>query len=97
MDASDGRNPFAAALGWADRIVVTADSVNMLSEACSTAAPVRVAGLGLAGGRMQWFLDSLRARGRIQPIDQQSWAAGGTPLQETTRVAALVRQRLRLG
>jgi mitochondrial fission protein ELM1 len=97
MDASDGRNPFAAVLGWADRIVVTADSVNMISEACSSAAPVRVAGLEKAGGRIRLFLDSLLARGRIQPIDQHAWAAGGMPLQETSRVAALVRERLNLG
>jgi hypothetical protein len=97
MDASDGRNPFAAVLGWANRIVVTADSVNMISEACSSAAPVRVAGLEKAGGRIRLFLDSLLARGRIQPIDQHAWAAGGMPLQETSRVAALVRERLNLG
>jgi uncharacterized protein len=33
-------NPFHAFLGLADRIIVTADSISMLSEACSTGKPV---------------------------------------------------------
>lgn len=97
MDAGDGRNPYAAALGWADRIVVTADSVNMVSEACSTAVPVHVAGLHAATGRIGSFLQSLLARGRIQSMGGSRTVADGTPLQETSRVAALVRERLKLG
>ena len=96
MDAGDGRNPYAAALAWADRIVVTADSVNMVSEACSTSAPVRVAGLDAATGRIQSFLQSLLARGRIEPMGEARLAADCLPLQETSRVATLVRERLRL-
>ena len=38
-DARDGANPYAGMLGWADRIVCSSDSVNMLSEACATRAP----------------------------------------------------------
>ena len=97
LDTGDGRNPYAAALGWADRIVVTADSVNMVSEACSTTAPVRVAGLDASSGRIRWLLQSLLARGRIQPVDEAEWATECIPLQETPRIAALVRERLRLG
>jgi hypothetical protein len=37
----DGRNPFPGVLGWADRLVVTPDSVNMLSEACAVGCPVQ--------------------------------------------------------
>lgn len=38
--AEDGPNPYAGYLALADRIVVTPDSVNMLSEACATGVPV---------------------------------------------------------
>lgn len=31
-----GQNPHLANLAWADAFVITADSVSMLSEACST-------------------------------------------------------------
>ena len=37
---ADGVNPYPGYLAVADRIVVTPDSVNMLSEACATGAPV---------------------------------------------------------
>lgn len=36
----DGINPYPGYLAVADRLVVTPDSVNMLSEACATGAPV---------------------------------------------------------
>ena len=36
----DGTNPYQGYLGSADRIVVTPDSVNMISEACATGKPV---------------------------------------------------------
>ena len=39
-DGGDGTNPYAGLLGWADQIVVTPDSVNLLSEACATRVPV---------------------------------------------------------
>ena len=38
--ADDGANPYPGVLGWADRLVVTPDSVNMLSEACAVGCPV---------------------------------------------------------
>jgi len=96
MDASDGANPYAGALGWADRIVVSPDSVNMVSEACATALPVFVAEPARATGRVRRFLESLESIGRIraQPGDLESFTAD--PLRETARVAAEVRERLRL-
>ncbi|MEO8747244.1 MAG: mitochondrial fission ELM1 family protein, partial [Rhodanobacter sp.] len=36
----DGPNPFAGVLGWSNALVVTPDSVNMLSEACAVGCPV---------------------------------------------------------
>ena len=96
FDASDGENPFAGALAWADRIVVSPDSVNMVSEACATAAPVFVAEPGRATGRVRHFLQSLEARGRIRAQQAGAEDFSATPLRETARVAALVRERLGL-
>eukprot|EP00899_Mesostigma_viride_P000633 jgi/Mesvir1/10570/Mv21788-RA.1 len=39
-----GPNPYLGALAWCDAVVVSADSVSMVSEACSTGKPVYVAG-----------------------------------------------------
>lgn len=94
FDASDGANPYAGALAWADRIVVSPDSVNMVSEACATAAPVYVAEPGRATGRVRAYLDELLRRGRIRAQDRLPEAFSAEPLRETARVAAAVRERL---
>lgn len=90
----DGANPYEGALAWAERIVVSPDSVNMVSEACATAAPVYVAEPGRATGRVRRYLDALLARGRIQPQSKLPHDAPAEPLRETPRIAAIVRERL---
>jgi mitochondrial fission protein ELM1 len=96
FDASDGDNPYAGALAWADRFVVSPDSVNMVSEACATAAPVYVAEPGRATGRVRIYLDELLRRGRIRAQGRHPEAFEAEPLRETARVAAQVRERLDL-
>lgn len=44
----EGPNPYYAFLGLAEAILVTADSVNMVSEACGTGKPVHI--IPLEGG-----------------------------------------------
>lgn len=90
----DGRNPYAALLGWADRIVCTADSVNMLSEASATTVPVHVAGTDRVRGRPGRFVQALRDRGRIRPFDPALASFDAEPLRETARIAQQVRERL---
>lgn len=97
MDESDGGNFYAGALAWADRIVVSPDSANMISEACATGLPVFIAEPGRARGRLRRFLDSLLARGRVRPLERDSLPFDALPLRETPRIAALVRERLSLG
>lgn len=93
---SDGANPYPGLLACADRIVCTADSVNMLTEACATTVPVFVAGLDRLKGRPRRFVDRLLALGRIQRLDDTLADFAVTPLRETARVASEVRQRLSL-
>ncbi len=90
----DGRNPYPGLLAWADRIVCSPDSVNMISEACATRVPVFVFDPGRVRGRPRGFLDALRARGRIRAMDARLDAFDTEPLRETARVAALVQERL---
>ncbi|AXK72658.1 nucleoside-diphosphate sugar epimerase [Lysobacter sp. TY2-98] len=92
----DGRNPYAALLGWADRIICTADSVNMLSEACATRAPVYVAGDRSVRGRPRRFIEALRRAGRIRPLTKELEAFEAEPMRETQRVAAVLRERFGL-
>ena len=94
-----GANPYPGMLACADRLVCTPDSVNMLSEACATAAPVQVLAADGARGKIDAFLGTLRERGRIHDGPEPAPAALATavvPLRETARVANEVRQRLDL-
>jgi uncharacterized protein len=87
-------NPYPGLLAWADRIVCTPDSVNMVSEACATRAPVFVADIDRVHGRPRRFLDALLERGRVRPLDDTLAPFPVEPLRETARIADEVRQRL---
>ncbi|GHA80974.1 mitochondrial fission ELM1 family protein [Cognatilysobacter bugurensis] len=90
---ADGANPYSGLLAFADVIVCTADSVNMLSEACATHAPVYVAGIDTLQGRPRRFVDHLLQMGRVRALDDALAPFDVTPLRETARVAAEVRAR----
>ena len=94
IDSADGANPYPGLLGWADRIVATADSVNMLSEACATFAPVFALGGDRLGGRPRGFLERLRGLGRVRDADGELEPFATEPLRETARVADIVNERL---
>jgi mitochondrial fission protein ELM1 len=96
LGEADGPNPYAGLLAWADRIVCSPDSVNMVSEACATRAPVFVFEPQRARGRVGAFLDALLRRGRIRAMDATLAPFAVEPLCETARVAAEVRERLAL-
>jgi mitochondrial fission protein ELM1 len=93
-DDRDGANPYTGLLGHAQRIVCTPDSVNMLSEAAATLAPVFVWSAGIANGRLRLFLDALRNSGRVRDLDDALAPFEAEPLRETARVASEVRRRL---
>jgi uncharacterized protein len=96
LGPQDGPNPYAGILAWADRIVCSPDSVNMISEACATHAPVHVFDPARAQGRLHAFLDSLLALGRIRAVDGLLAPFDVEPLRETARIAEEVRRRLSL-
>jgi mitochondrial fission protein ELM1 len=96
LGEADGPNPYAGLLAWADRIVCSPDSVNMVSEACATRAPVFVFEPQRARGRVRVFLDALLRRDRIRAMDATLDPFAVEPLRETARVAAEVRERLAL-
>ncbi|MEB2258315.1 ELM1/GtrOC1 family putative glycosyltransferase [Xanthomonas campestris pv. campestris] len=96
-DARDGANPYAGLLGWADAIVASADSVNLLSEACATPVPVVAACAEFARGRVGAYVQALQQRQRLCAADEVlATTAAMTPVRETERIAAQVRMRLGL-
>ena len=86
-----GPNPYAGFLAWADAVVVTGDSVSMLSEALATAAPVFIADPGGLGPRHQRLGNSLIRAGQARALGE-GWFSR-QPLDEGARVAAAIRTR----
>jgi len=93
--STDGPNPYPGILGWADRLVVTPDSVNMLSEACATGRPVHTFASVPMQGKLGRFHAELRAAGLLHDVDADT-PAGQAPLRETAAIAAEVRRHLGL-
>ena len=91
----DGENPYFAYLALADAFVVTADSINMVSEACFTGKPVHVAALdGGDDGKFEHFHEEMRAAGYTRPFEGRLESWSYTPLDETARIADVLARRL---
>jgi len=83
-------NPYFAMLGLADHIVVTADSVSMISEAAVTGKPLYLIDLPGSTAKFSRFYDGLRQRGIIRDFNGTlaAWTYG--PLLETQKVAQIL-------
>jgi mitochondrial fission protein ELM1 len=89
-----GDNPYLATLALADRLVVTSDSVSMISEALATPHPVEVLGQP-HNARHGRFLAKLEAEGQIAPFTGGSAPVRrGGPLSGLDVAAQAVRDRL---
>jgi len=91
-----GENPYFGMLALADLIVVTQDSVSMISEAAATSAPVMVAPLPGSWRRQGLFLKPLLDEDRIRPFEGRFSIWPVSPLDDTPEAAAEMRRRLRL-
>jgi mitochondrial fission protein ELM1 len=89
----EGPNPLLGFMAWADLLVVTGDSVSMLSEALVTAAPLYIAATGAEGRRHLALHRSLYAAGQARPLEDAPAPFARAPLDETGRVAAEIRAR----
>ncbi len=88
-----GRNPYRGFLAWADAVVVTGDSVSMISEAMVAAAPLFIAPTGQEGRRHLALHESLYAAGEARPIAAAPDPFPRTPRDEAARVAEAIRAR----
>lgn len=88
-----GANPYRAILALSDRLVVTGDSVSMISEAVFTPLPVEVFDLGIP--RYRGFIAGLIASGRVRRFagDPASPPAGAS-INATDAAADAVRALL---
>lgn len=86
----EGANPYPAILGAADHIFVTADSVNMATEAAATGKPVHILAVDGNAGKLTKFHQSLARRGCARPFKGRLETWSYPPLLETDRAAAAV-------
>ena len=91
-----GDNPYLGMLALADAVVVTEDSVSMVSEAVATAVPVLVAALPGRSRRIRLFNRLLQEDGRTRPFQGRLEAWPVEPMDDTPMAGAEVRARLRL-
>lgn len=92
----DGRggNPYFAYLAVADALLVTADSVSMISEAAATGKPVHVIALDGGDAKFARFHAALRDAGVTRPFAGVVEAWSYRPLDDNLRAAAAVRNLL---
>jgi len=90
-----GDNPYFGLLALADVLVVTADSVNMVSEAATTGKPVHIVELDGSSTKFARFHAAMREANATRPftgmIERWSYA----PLDDTARAAAEAARRFK--
>ena len=89
-----GENPYFGLLACADAIIVTEDSVSMISEAVATTAPVLLAPLPGGSRRIGAFTNALIQEGRVRPFAGRLELWQTSPLDDTQAAADEMRHRL---
>lgn len=89
-------NPYQAFLGAADQIIVTGDSISMMTEATITGKPVYVfMPDGAASAKHRRAMHQLESVGRVKRVRffDPAWK-GGEALDETAQIAEKIREKL---
>ena len=91
----DGKseNPYFGLLSLGEVIIVTSDSMSMMSEACSTGKPVYIYEMPSGSGRQKQFVESLIQKGCARPFSGRVEIWKNEPLEETRKAADFVIER----
>ncbi|MER2519464.1 MAG: mitochondrial fission ELM1 family protein [Bdellovibrionales bacterium] len=89
-----GANPYFGMLGLADTILATCDSVNMVSEACTTGKPVYVIPLPGGSDKFRRFHQALHDDGYTRAFEGSLETWSYPPLDDVRLVADRVRNML---
>ena len=96
-----GGNPYLGFLAGADYVIASADSVNMVSEACATGKPVYVWQPEATSGRFRAFHCRMIERGLVRRwpddgmLEPAALWSGAAPPDDTHLAAARIRALLR--
>ena len=93
----EGKNPYFGFLALAEAILVTADSVSMVSDACATGKPVHILPVeGRQPAQFERFFAALQAEGAVRWFSGNLQLADYTLLQDSALAAAEIERRLAL-
>jgi mitochondrial fission protein ELM1 len=87
-----GANPYFGILGLADHLIVTSDSVNMISEACATGRPVRIYNLPGGSGKTRRFQRLLRERNLTRDFEGRLEGFTAPRIDEMSTVVDAIRK-----
>jgi len=90
-----GANPYFGILGLADQLVVTADSVNMITEACATGKPVHIYDLPGRSRKGMLFRSALIGADHARKFSVPLASYEVRPLREMDDVARTIEERYR--
>jgi uncharacterized protein len=90
----DGPNPYFGYIGLADAFVVTCDSANMLGEAAFTGKPLYAYRLPGGNAKFERFHSAMEDHGVMRWFDGSLAQWTYRPLDATTEIAAVLRERL---
>jgi len=90
------QQPYLKTLSAADRLIVTGDSHNMVSEALATGAPVHVFRPPGLQRKLQRFLDALEEAALAGDLSEGFERVKQKPLDATPTIAAEIERRYRL-
>ncbi|CEF56978.1 mitochondrial fission ELM1 family protein [Acetobacter ghanensis] len=94
----EGDNPYIGLIACADNLLVTIDSVSMMSESVAGHAPVTVFPLPGKSRRIQEFVEELELAGRVRVLGEDAtrlpapWFV--TPLDDTPELVGEMHNRL---
>ncbi len=89
-----GANPYLGMLAWANAILVTADSVSMLSDAATTGKPVYMIPMDGGSKRFDKFHQNLLNHGVIRRFTGTLEPWSYEPLRDSALIAAEIMRRM---
>lgn len=94
----DGKNPYLGFLAWADMILVTSDSVSMISDACTTGTPVYAIPLPGGSAKFNRLYKHLESKGVLRLLPGVRFGNlahfNYTPLNDAEMVASAIKKLL---
>jgi|TARA_B110000881_G_C18492885_1_gene472756 mitochondrial fission protein ELM1 len=92
------KNAYLASLSLADIIVVTCDSISMISEAAITEKPIYVANMMSVKNnkRFKYFFSQFKKLGIIRDLEDKVDLWSYNQLDEVNRLAPLIKERMKL-